>query len=178
MLPTPGPVFPLGSTLGVSGRCSPCGNIMVMLRGSKCLSPLPRSFLSFYPVPSGPPTPLVALLSSPLWNFPPLSGTFLLLPRMSLRPSFTASLLGWDSNTMTQTLAKYLRVMFSRGFTLGHLFWEMLRNKRGFWTFWEKFHNIFLLDSQLTLLVKVKISLGEVLCLKNDERTNQQQEQK
>ena len=54
----------------------------------------------------------------------------------------------------------------------------MLRNKRGFWTFWEKFHNIFLLDSQLTLLVKVKISLGEVLCLKNDERTNQQQEQK
>lgn len=29
--------------------------------------------------------------------------------------------------------------------------------------------HIFLLDSQLTLLVKVKISLGKVLCLKNDQ---------
>ena len=29
--------------------------------------------------------------------------------------------------------------------------------------------HIFLLDSQLTLLVKVKISLGKVLCLKNEQ---------
>lgn len=80
-----GGCVPSGFNARSLGLCSPCGNIMVKVRGSKCLSPLPWSFPSFYPVPLGPLTPLVALLSSPLWNFPP-SATYVPEAQLYLIP--------------------------------------------------------------------------------------------
>lgn len=156
-LPSPGPAFPLGSTCWLSLGCpAPTGNSLV--HRSSCLSPPPCRFSSSW-CPSHcvmarkffPPCSLAFPSSTAFHEESPSPGKTLKPPdrlQKRIKESCFPKCLPWDISPE--------KCFWIEGLS-GH-FGESLITK--------------LIFGWSTLLVKLKISVGEVLCLKKDESSN------